>query len=386
MDCEEVLKILDRGEDSQNQFKQRFDSIDKLAAEIVAFANSAGGLIIIGISDQGELVGLSKEDVSQLNQWISNATGDKIDKQIFVNTEILQCTKKRIMIIKVPRGLNKPYAINRTDVWIKSGADKRRAPIEEILRLAQDSGLHYADEVETKATFSDFDIDFFIKKYKELYQEEIEELNIPIQQLITNLKLLNNQKLTMAGLLIFGKNPGILKPHYRIKATYFSGNERDVNEFKDKQEIDGKLIEQHVASIAFIKRNLRRIQMHNNFNAPGTLEIPVETFSEILANAIVHRNYYISSPIQIYLFENRLEIISPGNLPNSLNEENIKIGVHIERNPIILSFLEKDPTFHYTGRGTGIPRVLKICRKANIKIEFINDTERQQFITIFYRK
>ena len=116
------------------------------------------------------------------------------------------------------------------------------------------------------------------------------------------------------------------------------------------------------------------------------LEIPVEAFSEIIANAIVHRNYYISSPIQLQLFENRLEVVSPGNLPNTITEENIKVGVHIERNPTILSFLEKDPKFRYTGRGSGIPRVIKICAKERVEVKFINDKARQLFRVIFSRR
>ncbi len=110
------------------------------------------------------------------------------------------------------------------------------------------------------------------------------------------------------------------------------------------------------------------------------------TFSEIIANAIVHRNYYIDSSIQINLFDDRLEINSPGNLPNTINEENIKFGVHIERNPIILYFLEKDTKFRYSGKGTGIPRVIKSCEEAELKVEFIDDKQKQQFRVIFYRK
>jgi ATP-dependent DNA helicase RecG len=167
MNCKEFLEIIDRGEDYTHQFKENFSHIDKLAVEISAFANSEGGMIIIGVTDSGDLKGLSKEDVGRLNQWISNSTTEKIDKQIFVKTEVLTCREKRILIIHVPRGLNKPYAVNRVDVWVKSGADKRRAPIEEVLRLAQTTGLFYADELETEATMQDFDTDFFLKHYEQ---------------------------------------------------------------------------------------------------------------------------------------------------------------------------------------------------------------------------
>jgi predicted HTH transcriptional regulator len=271
------------------------------------------------------------------------------------------------------------------DVWVKSGADKRRAPIEEVLRLAQTSGLFYADELETEALVEDFDSEFFLKHYKEYYQEEFDQLDIPLEQLLTNIRLLKNGRLTLAGLLLFGKKPQLLRPQFGIKGTFFDGIDISWHNFKDKEDIGGKLVEQFQQGRYFIKRNLRRKQKHKDFNAPGVLEIPENAFAEIVANAIVHRNYYINAQIQIYIFDNRVEIVSPGNLPNTITEENIKFGVHIERNPTILSFLEKSPDFSYSGRGSGIPSVLKICRQAGVRVRFFDDKQKQQFIVTFFR-
>lgn len=386
MDCAELQNILERGEDSSHQFKENFTSIDSLAVEISAFANTDGGMIIIGVSDSGDLSGLGKEDIQRLNQWISNAASQKIDKPVYVKTEVLVCGGKRIMTIQVPRGSNKPYAVNRVDVWVKSGADKRRAPIEEVLRLAHGSGLFFADELETEATIKNFDIEFFTRRYKRYYKEELERLGIPIEQLLRNVKLLRNERLTLAGLLLFGKKPERFRPQFTIKATFFAGADVSVKKFIDKENISGKLIEQFKAGKAFVKRNLRRVQKGKNFNAPGILEIPEEAFSEIIANAIVHRSYYVNAPVQIYMFDDRVEIHSPGNLPNTITEENIKYGVHIERNPVILSFLEKDREFSYSGRGSGIPRVVRLCDRAGIRVEFTDDKQTQVFKVVFFRK
>ncbi|MCP5053741.1 MAG: transcriptional regulator [bacterium] len=385
MDCKELLEIINQGGDYTHQFKENFSSLDKLAIEISAFANSEGGMLIIGVTDSGELKGLSKEDVGRLNQWISNSTSDKIDKQIFVKTEVLICREKRILVIHVPQGLNKPYAVQRVDVWVKSGADKRRAPIEEVLRLAQTTGLFYADELETEATMQDFDKEFFLKHYQHYYKEEIEKLEIPFEKLLTNIRLLKKERLTLAGLLLFGQKPGQMRPQFSVKATVFEGTEIAMHMYKDKEDITGKLIDQLNGAKSFVKRNLRRKQKHQNFNAPGILEIPEDAFSEIIANAIVHRNYYINAQIQVYLFDDRLEIVSPGSLPNTITEENIKFGVHIERNPTILSFLEKDPGFSYSGRGSGIPSVLKMCKQEAVDVQFLDDKQTQQFKVTFSR-
>ena len=386
MNCETLNKILCQGEDSQYQFKENFSSIDKLAAEICAFANSDGGYIIIGVSDNSELTGLDTSDISRLNQWISNATSQKVDKMILVQTQILICNAKRVLIIHIPRGLHKPYAVNRTDVWVKSGADKRKAPIDEILRLAHTSGMYFADEIETSATIENFDEQFFKDRYKILFEDELEYLQIPLENLLQNLKIVKNKCLTLAGLLLFGKNPERTVPQFTIKATSYQGNEKADQCFKDKEDIGGKLIDQYIKGINFIERNLHRIQTTDDFNDPGTMEIPLKVFSEILANAIIHRNYYIQAPIQIHLFSDRLEIESPGTLPNTLTEDNIRVGVHVEINPTILSFLAKDKQFRYSGRGTGIPRVIKMCQHEGIAIRFVNDSQTQRFCVVISRR
>ncbi|MBS4021777.1 MAG: hypothetical protein KGZ79_05085 [Dethiobacter sp.] len=104
------------------------------------------------------------------------------------------------------------------------------------------------------------------------------------------------------------------------------------------------------------------------------------------ASALLHRNYYIASNIRVFVFDNRVEIISPGSLPNTLTVESIKHGIHIERNPIMVSMVKDIPDIPYRGAGTGIQRILRSCRESGIKVEFINDKEGEQFKVVFYRK
>jgi predicted HTH transcriptional regulator len=132
MNCETLKKILLQGEDHIFKFIENFASIDTLAEEICAFANSEGGYIIIGASGNGEITGLNKSDISRLNQWIFHATSQKIDKITSVLTHELICDNKLILLVHILRGRQKPYAINQTDVWVKNGADKRKASSDEI--------------------------------------------------------------------------------------------------------------------------------------------------------------------------------------------------------------------------------------------------------------
>jgi predicted HTH transcriptional regulator len=378
---ESIKKQLFCGEDYHNQFKQNFSSIDNLAAEIAAFANCEGGKIYIGVNDDGQVTGLESTDIKRLNQAISNVTSQKIEPPIFVKTEIFSIQNKRVLIIDIPLGSNKPYVANKNDFWVKNGADKRRATREELFRLMQASSSLFADELSCSIKTTYFDFALFETAFQQYYGDYLTELDIDKGILLQNLKLATGDELTLAGALLFGKNIENLKPQYSIKATYYGPNDT----FLDKEDITGRLFEQYKRGLDFITRNLHRVQKGEDFNTPGELEVPLGALKEILANALIHRDYFIQSSIFVNIFPDRIEITSPGKLPNSITIDSIKLGIHIERNPILLSFASKERDFGYTGRGSGIPKVLKLCKSHNVKAELYNDLERNQFKVTFYR-
>ena len=380
--CEDLMEITSKLEDYRNQFKLNFESIDKLASEIVAFLNSEGGRILVGITNAGQIEGLTSSQIDRLNQWISNACKNNIYPVANVQTQTIICDEKSVLIIFVPKGENKPYAVNKTDVWIKSGSDKRKATIEDIARLLQESGQLRAEEneIDLELTEQNMNKNYFSKWYKEYYKTDFNYENENIIKLFNNWKLAKGNNFTLAGLLLFGREPELIKPQFIVKAVYWE----DENNFKDKEEITGNLIEQFKKSIDFLRRNLRKIQ-RGNVNAPSSLEIPEEALMEAIANAIVHRDYFIESPIYIEIWRNRVEVRSPGKLPNTLTIEGIKNGIHNERNPIILSFLEKDKDFRYSGMGKGIPRIINKCTEFNVDVDFYNDIEKLEFKVVFKR-
>jgi ATP-dependent DNA helicase RecG len=382
----DLLGLINKGEDSKHQFKVTVDSIDKLAIEIAAFLNTDGGLIICGVSDQQTIIGLSSEQIHSLNQWISSAASQRIEPPSQVKTEILTIEQKNILIIDVPMGKYKPYSVNHGEYWVKNGADKRRASREELFRMMQASHSLFADELETAASFDSFNVPAFSEYYLRSYQEKISDIGIPLQTFLTNKKLMINHHLTIAGLMLFGIEPENIYPQFAIKCTSFPGNVLTTNDYKDSETIRGTLLKQYQSGLYFINRNLHKIPTEKDFNASSKWEIPEIAIREALSNAIVHRDYFINSSIQINLFNDRLEILSPGKLPNTLTEENIRSGIHIERNPIILITLEKDPLFKYSGKGSGIPRILQLCREEDIQVDLVNDVANNQFKVVFWRK
>ena len=183
MDIRQLKDRLQAGEDSGHQFKETFTSIDHLAVEVSAFANSQGGTIIVGVNDHGEVTGLDGEDIRKLNQWISNATAQKIEPPIFVSTQTMllePCPersrrKRAVLIIEVPRGSHKPYCVNKSEFWVKSGADKRRATREELFRLMQASSRLFADEMLTDAPVEELDVLWLARYYQATFGEALSD-------------------------------------------------------------------------------------------------------------------------------------------------------------------------------------------------------------------
>ena len=133
-------------------------------------------------------------------------------------------------------------------------------------------------------------------------------------------------------------------------------------------------------SLSFVINNLKFKQDNNTINSTGKPEVPRIVFEELIVNALIHRDYFITAHIRLFIFRNRIEIISPGNLPNNLTIENIKSGNSNMRNPVLASFAAS--LLPYRGIGSGIIRALK----AYPNIDFIDDRDANIFKVIIHRE
>ena len=151
------------------------------------------------------------------------------------------------------------------------------------------------------------------------------ELDLEI--VLINLELFRAGHLTLAGNLLFGENPQRLNHSFYVDCCYFDGNDVSVTKFISKKTIKGTFDELYEDSIRFVVSQLRTYQIEKDFNSKGKLEINKEVLTELIVNALIHRDYYINSSIKIFMFYDRVEIISPGKLTNSLTVEKIKNGI-----------------------------------------------------------
>lgn len=378
----EILQIIRQGEDSQHQFKENVTNASALAAEMVAFSNGRGGKLLIGVADDGTICGLTSNDIRRLNQLISNASSDNVKNPIHVNTSTLEINGQLMMLVDIPEGTDKPYMDNKGVFWVKSGADKRRVTSKtEIRRLFQMNDLVNADEVIVRnSSLENLDRYYLRDVILKIYQQDIADYSEQaLHQLLQNLKLANNERLTLAGLLLFGRYPQQLQPIFDIKAISFWGNDGTGQTYRDSEDIKGNLEVLYKKAMSFLLRNLQKIQGNQGVNSIGILEVPEIVLQELLINALIHRDYFISAPIKLFIFDNRIEIISPGSLPNSLTIENVKNGISHVRNHLLHSFAAQ--ILPYKGIGWGIRRALK----AHPLIDLIDDKSAEQFTAIIHR-
>ena len=378
------LAAVASGEDSTRQFKVDVRNVDSLASEMVAFANSDGGTIFIGVADDGSMPGLLPKDVARINQLISNAASQHVRSPLTVQTENVQLLTGRIVVVlTVPKGIDKPYFDKNGVIWLKCGADKRRINSkEELRRLFQFSDQFHADELPTKAGIDKLDKLRFRDFIRDVYKLNFPDDPRDLIQLLQNMNLATDTGgLNLAGVLLFTERPEWIKPQFVVKAIRYPGNKIHVSDYLDTEDFSGPLSKVFDDSLSFVMRNLHKVQDGRGVNAPGLPEIPEVVFEELLVNALIHRDYLVSAPIRLFIFDNRIEIISPGHLPNNLTVERIRAGISNIRNPILVSFVAKG-LLPYHGLGSGIKRALEEWRD----IDFTDDREGCLFTVTIHRK
>jgi ATP-dependent DNA helicase RecG len=194
------------------------------------------------------------------------------------------------------------------------------------------------------------------------------------------MNLAKSGALNIAGALLFARQSHFRLPAFIIKAVAYPGESIDEDNYIDSRDIIGKISDIFQQAISFIIINIQQRQSDKTVNSTGEPEIPRIVLEELLANALIHRDYFITAPIRIFIFNNRIEIISPGHLPNNLTIENVKSGNSNIRNPILASFATK--LLPYRGLGNGIRRAIK----AYPDIDFIDDRDGNMFKAIIKRR
>ncbi len=375
MEAEVLLDLIQKGETSTCQFKADVRNVTSLTQELVAFANSEGGKLLIGVNDKtGELTGLSFSDIQRINNLLTTAAQEHSKSPIAIRTQTLTIDGKNVIVVDVPEGTDKPYMDKNGFTFVKNGADKRKVTSkEELRRLLQSSGNLSAEEEILYHTDlrKHFDKDRFSEFYETRYKSLPDWEQLP--RLLENLRLAKGQHLTRAGALLFGLDVRHLLPSCYISAVWFEGNELSGSMYRSSDNLYGTLASQYQKGVEFVMAKLEKRQNGQDFNSLGEPEIPEVVIRELLINALLHRDYFIQDSIKLFVFDNRIEINSPGTLPNHLTETEIRLGISRQRNVLLSNFaLEVLP---YRAIGSGILRALR----AYPHIDFQNDKAAHTF-------
>jgi ATP-dependent DNA helicase RecG len=375
METAELLEVVARGEDTRHQFKADATNANALASEIVAFANGSGGQIFIGVSDDGTPQPHDPASVRRLNGLIANASSNHVRPPINPVTENVSVGNGVVVVVTVPDGLGKPYTDNSGAFWVKSGSDKRRVTSrEEIQRMFQAAQLLHGDDIPVAGTsIADVDLDYFRQFFRSRFERDLDEQGLSLAQVLSNMRLLADERLTVTAVLLFAKEPQTFLPALHIKAISYPGTDIHASRYRESADMLGRMDSQFEAAMSFALRHLRMEQSGQGVNSLGEPEISRIVLEELFANALIHRDYFVSAPIRLFIFDDRIEIVSPGHLPNNLTIANIQSGTSNMRNPVLSSFATR--VLPYRGLGTGILRALR----EHPAIEFEDDRDRNEF-------
>ena len=404
---DDILKQINAGEVSGVQFKERILDKYDIACELVAFSNSHGGKLVVGIKDKtGKTNALSYSEVQETTNLLSDIASENVVPSILIKIDTVEVEDGTLVIATVKEGLNKPYHDNKGIVWVKNGADKRKVfDNAEHAEMMTDCGSFAPDEAGVRdATVNDLDAttikQFLGNRFERVLEKKgltgdaFNEASLDMicsaiakghdcEKILRNLRFIRpDGTLTVAAMLLFGKYTQRWMPMMTAKCICFAGNSIGSKVFRDKvndADMEGNLLHQYDTIMDFFTRNLHNVQVGEEFNSMGKLEIPYTSLVEFTVNSLVHRSLNIKAPVRIFIFDNRVEIHSPGALPNGLTIDDIKAGTSMPRNMFL--FNNAIYLLPYTGVGSGITRALD----EDINVTFMNNDKAQEFVITVWR-
>ncbi len=368
-----LQELIAQGENTNVEFKSVPLRPETLAREIVAMANTSGGVILLGVEDDTRISGL--EAGKNYEAWCMNIARNNINPPLQLFYSEVLSNHSSVGVLEIPKGKDKPYQTNDAKFFIRAGSTNRMASVPELLRLFQQSGMFHFDSTPVERTsFRHVNLSK-IAAYFETYKVNFEVLpEVEKISLLKNTDILKEEGLfSVAGLLIFGVYPQKYLLNASVVFAHFAGTEMTAK-LLDKQTIEGNLDLQIDTTTAVIKNNLRRPSDIVGNQRIEQAMYPDKVFRELIVNACCHRNYAIhGSQIRVFLYDDRLEVISPGRLPNTVTIEKLRAGVSYAVNPVIVKFMEN---LNYIDKlGRGLPMVCQEAEKLGRQVQFFEQGE-----------
>ncbi len=365
MEKKEFDFLLSKGEDYKTEFKENLSGIDK---DIVAFANTDGGVILVGVTDTGKVKGFA---LSNKHKAEIQAVARNCDPAIRIELS----EQDNVTSIIVPESTTKPHKCS-AGFYLRNGATSQKLTVGEIRELFNRQGqLFYEEMIRKEFTIQDFDH----AKFDEFLKKANISKTLPEQELLTNLGLTTeNGYFKNAAILLFGKNIERFIPQGMITCVLYKGKDKVF--IIDRKDYKNDIISNYNEAMAFLYRHLKlRYEIKGFGPRKEILELPQEALKEAVINAVCHRDYSEKGAvIQIDIFDDRVEISNPGGLIFKEADFGKK---SVSRNPLLFGLLQRIELVEHVG--SGISRIRKAAKEAGIpepKFEFTT------FFTITFLK
>ncbi len=336
----ELIEKILLGEDSTIEFKREMPQRNSLADEIAAFANDEGGVILIGVDDYSEIVGLELQELNKIEKTVVEICEDSIEPAVPIFTEKLRIDNKNLLKVEVPRSL----FVHKTPngYFARQGSSKREMPTDQLARLLQS---------RSQARIIRFDEQLVPNTHKGTLKESLYRRFITegaaedvIEDLLLKRSLLVQEgreiRASVAGVLMCHETPDDYLYNSFIQAVYYSSKEKDANYQIDAKDFRGPLDQQIIDAFKFV-------QKHNEVSARkeiGRIDQPqysMRAVFEAIVNAVVHRDYSKSgSKIRLFMFRDRLELYSPGALANTVTIDKLRYS-QATRNELLSRLLSE---------------------------------------------
>lgn len=350
MDEKELLELIKRKETENVEFKPSLSQVNEIVETVSAFSNTSGGRILVGISNSGKLldVNIGKDTIERLtNKIVSNA-----EPKVYPNISVKGINKKDIIVIEVKKSSDVVLAFGRA--FKRVGKSTVRMSKDEYEKtILERKRVYFDSQIYKGATLKDIDgkkVKWFLRKSKTERKFDI-DLETPIKEVLEKLNLITDKELTNAAILIFGKNPQKFFLHSRIRCARFKGIEP--LDFIDMKVFEGTIPELRENAMKFIMQHIKHAVYFDANRRYDKWEYPLRALEEALTNALAHRDYFSDAEVQLSIFDDRIEIWNPGELPKPLKPEDLKRKhKSIPRNKLIADMLFLIKYIERWGTGT----------------------------------
>jgi ATP-dependent DNA helicase RecG len=369
MDLLELIKRIKKWEDIHTEFKEWPIHNDDLAASLVAFGNTDSGQLILGVTKEHKIVGVG--DTDKTMQRVDQVAYQNCEPPLTVIQETIQSEDGAVLVIvNIPKGDQRPYRTNRGVYYIRTTSGRHQASRQELLRLFQASeSLYYDETLMLRASLRDLDFRSFESFVDQVYHQSLDQLQADPDLLLSNLGLVKDLDgktyPTIASLLFFGREPQRFIPHAYISLARIPGIDLATPP-SDAKSVGGTLPIMLEETARFLRIHLQTSHQIHGLEPENRPEIPEEALRELLVNSLAHRDYTVTAPIRVFIYDDRVEIRTPGGLPNTVSIDAMKLGAaHVLRNPIIYTLLSRIGMV--TGIGSGVYRSIRLMKEATGK-------------------